>query len=175
LLFLSGDFVAIMGEIWYNKHVELLNIIMIKAKVIAHYLVSHFSHIRTNSMEGDLTNLKLQKLLYYIQVLSLKRTGKPLFNDKIEAWDYGAVVPEIYYQYQSFGKHILDTDRPNLMLEPLEVKMIIDDVVADKGRFAGIALMEMIHKENPWKITRTQKDKIITTELILLDIHNQRC
>jgi uncharacterized phage-associated protein len=148
---------------------------MIKAKEVAEYIISYFSNIVTNPIEGDLTNLKLQKLLYYTQVLSLKRTGELLFNDKMEAWDYGPVVPEIYHQYKSFGRDVLDTDSPNLMFKPLDKKMIIDDVIKDKGRFTGIALMEMTHQENPWKLARSSDDKIITQDLILQDIRNNQC
>ena len=43
------------------------------AKEISNYIVSYFSTIATNSIEGDLTNLKLQKLLYYCQINSLKK------------------------------------------------------------------------------------------------------
>ena len=39
----------------------------------------------------DITNLVLNKLVYFAQVESLRETGKPLFEDKIEAWPYGPV------------------------------------------------------------------------------------
>ena len=39
----------------------------------------------------DITNLVLNKLVYFAQVESLRETGKPLFEDKIEAWSYGPV------------------------------------------------------------------------------------
>ena len=39
----------------------------------------------------DITNLVLNKLVYFAQVEFLRETGKPLFEDKIEAWSYGLV------------------------------------------------------------------------------------
>lgn len=62
---------------------------MIKAKEVAEYIISYFSNIVTNPIEGDLTNLKLQKLLYYTQVLSLKRTGELLLMIK---WRLGTMA-----------------------------------------------------------------------------------
>lgn len=50
------------------------------------------------------TNLRLQKLLYIAQVLSLGlRDGKHLFNAEIHAWKYGPVVPEVYRRFKIFG------------------------------------------------------------------------
>jgi uncharacterized phage-associated protein len=44
----------------------------------------------------DITNLKLQKLLYYCQAWSLVFTGQALFAERIEAWVHGPVVPSIF-------------------------------------------------------------------------------
>jgi uncharacterized phage-associated protein len=147
---------------------------MIKAMDVAKYIVSHFSNIATNPIEGDLTNLKLQILLYYVQVLSLKRTQKPLFNEEIEVWDYGIVIHDVYNHYKSFGRKVLDTDEPNLLFTPIEKKFLIDQVIADKGRFTGIALMEMIKQENALKITRDSGAKVISHDLILQDINDKK-
>ena len=146
---------------------------MTKAIDVAEYIISYFSNIATNPIEGDLTNLKLQKLLYYSQVLSLKKLKNPLFEDEIEAWEYGPVVPSVYHQYKSFGRDILDIDNPNLLFKPVNKKDIINEVIEDKGRFTGIALMKMTHQEAPWKIARKSDNQIITLDLILQDINNQ--
>lgn len=139
---------------------------MIPVKEIANYIVSYFSNIATNSIEGDLTNLKLQKLLYYCQVLSLKKQGQTLFGANIEAWDSGPVVPVIYQEYKSFGRNILDTDRPNLLLKPDKIKSIVDEVIEDKGKYTGIALMHMTHQEKAWKAAFKSQDRIISIDLI---------
>ena len=68
-----------------------------KAIDIANYII--------NKCTIDLkpvSNLQLQKILYYVQRESLWR-GKPAFNDIIEAWQFGPVVPEVYYTYCGFG------------------------------------------------------------------------
>ena len=43
-----------------------------------------------------MTNLRLQKILYFIQAFSLISTGHPLFKEDILAWQYGPVVKEVY-------------------------------------------------------------------------------
>ena len=56
---------------------------------------------QANNDQGDLmTNLRLQKLLYFAQGWYLSRYGKPLFQDEIEARKYGPVVPKIYETYR---------------------------------------------------------------------------
>src|SRR4051794_29210853 len=50
---------------------------------------------------GDpVTNLKLQKLLYYAQGWYLALNNDPLFNDRIEAWPHGPVVPRVYGRFK---------------------------------------------------------------------------
>ena len=61
---------------------------------------------------GDelISNLKLQKLLYYAQGCVLAITGNILFNDDIEAWEHGPVVPTIYHLYKTFGRSGIEFD-----------------------------------------------------------------
>lgn len=51
----------------------------------------------------DVTNMKLQKILYYLQGFSYIVFGEPLFNDEIEAWPYGPVVRKAYVNFSVFG------------------------------------------------------------------------
>lgn len=53
---------------------------------------------------GDtMSNLKLQKLLYYAQGVTLALTEKPLFSDPLEAWLQGPVVPSVFRKYKEAG------------------------------------------------------------------------
>ena len=78
---------------------------MTDALALAKYIV-------TKCVKDDcpISNLQLQKILYFIQVDSLKRTGKTAFPDSIEAWQFGPVVPRVYYFFCGNGAlSILDT------------------------------------------------------------------
>ena len=54
--------------------------------------------------DGDLiTNLKMQKLLYYAQAWHLVYFKKPLFCDSIKAWSFGPIATDAYYAFKKFG------------------------------------------------------------------------
>lgn len=48
------------------------------------------------------SNMQLQKILYYIQRSFLK-SGEFAFDDEIEAWAFGPVIPEVYYFFCGYG------------------------------------------------------------------------
>lgn len=50
-----------------------------------------------------INNLKLQKLLYYIQAATLIQTGHPCFSDSIIAWQFGPAIPSVYKIYREYG------------------------------------------------------------------------
>ena len=59
---------------------------------------------RVDEDAGDLmSNLKLQKLVYYAQGLHLALYDEPLFTEPIESWYHGPVVPELYESYKQYG------------------------------------------------------------------------
>lgn len=49
-----------------------------------------------------ISNLQLQKILYFAQREYLQ-FGSELFEDEIEAWQFGPVVPEVYWKFSVFG------------------------------------------------------------------------
>ena len=51
----------------------------------------------------SISNLKLQKILYFVQAEFLVSVGSPCFAEEIEAWDFGPVVPEVYHEFKIFG------------------------------------------------------------------------
>ncbi|PUZ27553.1 Uncharacterized phage-associated protein [Chitinophaga costaii] len=58
-----------------------------------------------------ISQLKLQKMVYFAQGYHLSQFGKPLIIEDIEAWKFGPVVPDIYIQYSVFGPNpIVETD-----------------------------------------------------------------
>lgn len=122
---------------------------MIKAIDIANFYVD-----LANSKDDYETNLKLNKLLYFAQGVSLARTGKPLFDEDIEAWQFGPVVPSVYHAFKVCGnKPIInpsnDYDLSELDEEQLQV---IFDVARTYGRFTGSALVDFTHADGtPWK------------------------
>lgn len=107
-----------------------------------------------NSREDDLmTNLKLNKLLYYAQGVFLARTGKPLFSNRIEAWKHGPVIPEVYQKYKVCGKNPIspsekDIDRSKFDDQEWETLL---DVMRELGQYTGATLVTLTHQPGtPW-------------------------
>jgi uncharacterized phage-associated protein len=123
--------------------------------------------LRTDNEKGDIiSNLKLQKLLYYMQGYHLAFFNEKLFEDRLEAWTYGPVVPEAYHRFKEFGPKGIILD-PNVYQEiklNAEQEDMFDQVLNEYGKFSAIKLMEMTHKETPWKEASEKPDKIISTE-----------
>ena len=52
----------------------------------------------------QLTNLKMQKLMYFAHMIHLGMTnGQPLVSENFQAWNYGPVLPSLYYKLRGFG------------------------------------------------------------------------
>lgn len=119
--------------------------------------------------EGEdlMSNLKLQKMLYYQQGFHLAMFGTPLFNDNIEAWMYGPVVPAVYEKYKVHGREGIksDTDKEFAFSDPKEAALF-DEVNKVYGKFSAIGLMNMTHNEAPWKNTSTGEGHVISKDLM---------
>ena len=99
----------------------------------------------------DLSNLKLQKLLYYAQGFHLALFDRPLFKARIAAWTHGPVVPSVYRQYKGYGSGPIQAccEYPTGFDE--ETIELLDEVYAVFGQFSAWKLRNMTHQEPPWK------------------------
>jgi len=110
--------------------------------------------LRFCAEHGDpLTNLKLQKYLYYAQGWYLAFYNEPLFDDRLEAWVHGPVQPYVYGQLKRFG---WDPIAVSEALPPLaeEVELHLIEVHSAYGQFSAWDLERMTHAEAPWREAR---------------------
>jgi len=95
---------------------------------------------------NPISNMKLQKLLYYAQAWSLLRNDKPIFDDDIRAWKDGPVVPSVYNGYKKHGADPIpfcgDFDRGILDEEEL---MTLIEVINSYGGYSAFELRNMTH------------------------------
>ena len=99
---------------------------------------------------GDLiTNLKLQKLVYYAQAWYLAFNDKPLFDDPIEAWVHGPVVPTLYETFKEFGRRPIDITVEKIDV-PFGVMKHLTEVFGTYGKFSAFDLETLTHSELPW-------------------------
>ena len=118
--------------------------------------------------EGCITNLKLQKLLYYIQGYTLKETREHAFDDDIVNWAYGPVIQDVYYRYCPYVSDAIDEnyeDDPELLKfqknkEFKDLRQIIDSVLRNAKDNGAFELVRMSHSEDPWK--NTKQNEIIS-------------
>ena len=111
-----------------------------------------------------ITNMWLQKLLYFSQGQQLARTGNRLFSDRIEAWQWGPVVPGVYHMYKKYGDNPIPkatTFQPH-QLTADECDLVYD-VLRKYGIYTASELMRQSHDTDPWKNAYTgEKHKEIS-------------
>lgn len=109
---------------------------------------------------GDLiSNLKLQKLVYYSQGFHLAMHNRPLFTESIEAWDHGPVSPLLYSAYREYGGGAIpkpvDFDNSHLTQDEKE---LLEEVYEVYGQFSAWKLRNMTHDEAPWNNTNRSEE-----------------
>lgn len=114
------------------------------AASVARYILRFFQQA------GDpISNLKLQKLLYYSQGWHLAVRGTPLFSDRLEAWVHGPVQPGVYGTYKHNRWSAITEDVAEVTLTS-EEKPFVDEVLTVYGADSGYELELRTHNEPPW-------------------------
>lgn len=112
------------------------------------------------TQDADVSNLKLQKLLYYAQAHHLSETGVPLFGDDLEAWAHGPVVPSIYRKFKRYVNNPINLDKavPDTFSwdDYRDVEKHLLGVWNTYGQYSAWALRERTHREKPWRETFDQ-------------------
>jgi uncharacterized phage-associated protein len=109
----------------------------------------------TDINQGEtISNLKLQKMLYYLQGFFIAVFDKKLFEEAIEAWQYGPVVREAYVHFKEFGPSSISLkEEENIIDLSQNEDELFREVMEEYGQFSAIKLMNMTHEELPWKKT----------------------
>ena len=98
---------------------------------------------------GEVTAMKLQKLVYYSQAWSLVWDEEPLFRERIEAWTNGPVIPDLYRHHKGLFKVSawLKGDPENLTEAQ---RQTVDAVLKYYGGKSSQWLSDLTHREAPW-------------------------
>lgn len=103
---------------------------------------------------GTISAMKLQKLVYYAQAWALVWTEAPLFEEEIQAWTNGPVVPSLWEQHR--GQY--QVARGQFKGDPgkvcAEQRDVIDAVIAFYGSRNPQWLSDLTHMEDPWREAR---------------------
>lgn len=114
---------------------------MVQATTLAQYIIN--KSIQDNK---PISNLQLQKILYFLQVQYYRCFGSLLIPDDFCAWQYGPVIPEIYYKYCGYGGFkILSKSSIDGELEE-EVTSFVDKNIQPLRDLSPWDLVEKTHK-----------------------------
>lgn len=143
---------------------------MYRAIKISEYVISY-----SNTIGSPISNLKLQKLLYYIQAATLVERGEKCFEEPITAWEFGPVVIPVYQTYREYGRSnipehmemkemVFDFStmkikyRDSKAIDPRSLSIIKKVIEAYKHISNPFELVKKTHQEKPWKDTRLNEE-----------------
>lgn len=176
----------ICNKKWYNptKDMDIGGIKLYRALEVARYIINY-----ANDNKMIISNLKLQKILYFIQLeFLIKNAKRQCFSDEIEAWDFGPVVPAVYHEFKKYGAlgipkitYIYDDSNGlfNIKKVPYESNIIekdreiINDVVNECSKYSASQLVEITHNHSPWiNAYASGKNSVITIPSLIKFINS---
>lgn len=101
----------------------------------------------------SLTPMQLVKLTYIAHGWSLGLRNKDLFQNRIEAWQYGPVIPDLYHATKSYGRKPIPLDLVDDADSGVSEEDIafLKDVFNKYGHLDGIQLSYLTHQSGtPW-------------------------
>lgn len=133
-----------------------------RAGAIANYLI----RAQSERLASRLGHLKLQKLVYISYGFGLAMLGRRLFHDRIEAWQYGPVIPSLYHEFKRFGPRSITSQsvyydfargeyvHPQIDRQDTEALGLMNTVWRRYGRMTSAQLVGLTHQpETPWNQT----------------------
>lgn len=136
--------------------------------------VANFILDLAEERRADISNLALQKLLYFAHGWFFAIYDAPLIKNKFEAWQYGPVQRVIYDQFKSFGSNAIRGRRAK-RIDPLTGDLILLDysikddhsaviraIFEKYERYTAGQLVEESHTEDgPWEYVWKQADEVV--------------
>lgn len=104
--------------------------------------------------------MKLHKLLYFMQRECIVQTGEPLFPEVLHAWKYGPVMPEIRQLYKYDQLHSMPSEDDVIRYKP-----VFDEVFAEYAKSKPMTLVSISHGELSWKRARKGYTKYESSDI----------
>ena len=135
-----------------------------KAQDLAKYII--------NNSERRVSNLELQKIIYFIVLKHYKQAGEYLLDEDFEAWIFGAVIPNLYLKYKSYGANSIDKTSEKIEIEE-SIRNEIDFVLSKISNYNYWDLVGILHKRGgAWYATYNKAKGKISRELIEKEAYN---
>ncbi|MHB1425103.1 MAG: Panacea domain-containing protein [Gemmataceae bacterium] len=137
-------------------------------------VAQHLIRLGASEEEPDyLTNMRVQKLLYYVQGWHFGAFGRPLFDEPLEAWKHGPVVRSVYQAYKDHGDEgIRPGSEQELSSLSIHDRAFVESVWAEYKKYSASGLRSMTHEESPWSNARggLPEDAHCTTAIAAEDL-----
>lgn len=134
---------------------------MYSALNIAKYVIAY-----EHKKDHWITNLRLQKILYFIQADFLVNAKRPCFYEDIVAWGFGPTVPCVFYEYKIFAglDIIMREEAPKL---DKKTAKRINAMLETCSHYSTTQLVDITCQQKPWvDAYREDKDAVIPREAI---------
>lgn len=129
---------------------------------VARYVINY-----VNKNDDLISNLKLQKVLYFIQAKFLTDIGYPCFKEEIEAWNFGPVILSIYREYKRYGAGYIPpiekfyvysddifeckyVEYSDSVIDDCD-KEAINEMIDKCAVYSATQLVNITHNQTPWK------------------------
>lgn len=129
---------------------------MYSAFDISNYIIEY-----SNRKHYFISGLKLQKLLYFVQVYFLVEKNKPCFREKLIAWDFGPVVVEVYEKYKQYASLDIPADMAGAYYVCEECTELIDKVVDMFAFCPATVLTDIAIHQLPYEKAAFSPEKVI--------------
>ncbi len=96
------------------------------------------------------THLKLQKWLYYAQGWHLAFLGRPLFHERIEAWRFGSVIPDVYDRLKKYGNSNIPRTSVQVSFDKDSLELLDGVWSSYKNMTEADLSSRSLAKESPW-------------------------
>ena len=122
---------------------------MYDARQIANWFIK-----KAQQQGRSLSIMSLLKLVYISHGWHLEMRNAPLFNNKIEAWQYGPVIPDVYYGFRRQGVVLNNANPtvPEVDISPADADLL-EQIWNIYGSLPAFRLSDMTHVPGgPWDI-----------------------
>lgn len=119
------------------------------------------ARINDRDAAPDMTNMKLNKLVYFAQVMSIRALERTIHHNHTHAWDYGPVAPLLYKRIKRFKADSISLKNQEVAavfddakkIEPEEFVKVVDLVWQKLKGLSAVELSQMTHRRNtPWRV-----------------------
>ncbi len=116
---------------------------MYDAKKLADYVL-----YKSNELGRPISNLQLQKILYFMWIDYYRYTQTKLFHNAFYAWQFGPVVLDVYSHYKKFGNAKIIKPNTSFVFNTEADNRIVDESITKYSKYTAFELVRMSHDNN---------------------------